>query len=83
MIVEIHQPEIERLIEQRMASGAFHDVEEVLPHALTAAPFPAAPAVESSGRTGADLIAAMQRIPYPEIDIEPLRPQMPVHEPAF
>ena len=33
MSVKIHQPEIEALIEERMASGAFHDVEEVLIHA--------------------------------------------------
>jgi len=40
MSVEIHQPEIEALIQQRMASGAFQDVEEVLLHALKSAPFP-------------------------------------------
>jgi hypothetical protein len=40
MSVVIHQPEIEALIEQRMASGAFHDVEEVLLHALKSAPIP-------------------------------------------
>jgi hypothetical protein len=40
MSVEIHQPEIEALIEQRMASGAFNDVEEVLIHALKSAPLP-------------------------------------------
>ena len=38
MSVEIHQPEIEALIDQRMASGSFHDVEEVLIYALKAAP---------------------------------------------
>jgi hypothetical protein len=49
MSVEIHQPEIEALIEQRMASGAFQDVEEVLIHALKSAP--ALPAVPSKDRT--------------------------------
>ncbi len=34
MTIEIHQPEIEALIQQRLQSGAFHDVEEVLLHAL-------------------------------------------------
>jgi len=38
MSVEIHQPEIEALIQQRMASGAFQDVEEVLLYALKSAP---------------------------------------------
>ena len=40
MSVEIHQPEIEALIQQRMASGAFQDVEAMLLHALKSAPIP-------------------------------------------
>ncbi len=43
MTIEIHQPEIEALIQQHMASGAFHDVEEVLLYALKSAPQPSAP----------------------------------------
>jgi hypothetical protein len=35
MTIEIHRPEIEALIQQRLQSGAFLDVEEVLLHALT------------------------------------------------
>jgi hypothetical protein len=42
MTIEIHQPEIEALIEQRMASGAFQDVEEMLLYALKSAPVPSA-----------------------------------------
>ena len=42
MSLEIHQPEIEALIQQRMASGAFHDVEDLLLHALKCAPIPEA-----------------------------------------
>ena len=42
MSVIIHEPEIEALIEQRMASGAFPSVEAVLLHALKSAPVPAA-----------------------------------------
>ena len=38
MTIEIHQPELEALIQQRMASGAFHDVEDVLIYALKSAP---------------------------------------------
>jgi hypothetical protein len=40
MIVEIRQAETEALIEQRMASGAFHDIEAVLLYALRTAPPP-------------------------------------------
>lgn len=38
MSVIIHEPEIEALIEERMATGAFSSVEAVLLHALKAAP---------------------------------------------
>ena len=41
MSVIIHQPEIEALIQQRLDTGAFHDVEDVLLHALKSAPIPA------------------------------------------
>ncbi|ADW69323.1 hypothetical protein [Granulicella tundricola] len=38
MTIEIHQPELEALIQQRMASGHFQDVEDVLIQALKLAP---------------------------------------------
>ncbi len=34
MNIEIHQPELEALIQQRMATGRFRDVEDVLFQAL-------------------------------------------------
>jgi hypothetical protein len=40
MTIEIIHPETQALIEQRMASGAFYDVEEVLLQALRSAPSP-------------------------------------------
>jgi len=40
MTIEIHEPELEVLIAQHMKTGAFRDVEEVLLHALRAAPPP-------------------------------------------
>jgi len=40
MTIEIHQPEIEALIQQRLQSGAFHDVEAVLLHALRTSELP-------------------------------------------
>ncbi len=80
MSVEIDQPEIEALIEQRIASGHFQDAEEVLLFALRSAPFPNA---ASAGRTGAEIVAAMQAMPYKDVDLEPLRPQLPVRDAAF
>ncbi len=38
MTIEIHEPELEALIEQRMASGRFQNVEDVLLSALKSAP---------------------------------------------
>ena len=38
MIVEIHKPELENLIRERMASGEFQNVEDVLIQALKALP---------------------------------------------
>jgi hypothetical protein len=72
MTIEIHTPELEALIMQRMKSGGFHNVEEVLLQALKASP----PIVEQGGRTaeprtGADLIGALQASPHRELDIEP------------
>jgi hypothetical protein len=38
MIIEIHKPELEDLIRERMASGEFQTVEDVLIQALKASP---------------------------------------------
>ena len=37
MNIEIHQPELETLIQERMASGRFRDVEDILLQALKCA----------------------------------------------
>ena len=34
MNIDIHQPELKAMIQQRMATGRFRDVEDVLLHAL-------------------------------------------------
>ncbi len=41
MTIEIHQPELEALIRDRMASGHFASVEDALRQALETAPSPA------------------------------------------
>ena len=81
MNIEIHQPELEALIQQRMASGAFHDVEDALIYALKAAPLPRVATRQTCTGTGLDLLAAMQAMPFKdEIDIEPSRPHMLVRD---
>jgi len=39
--------------------------------------------VERPERTGAELVAAMQAMPYQDVDIEPLRPHMVVRDSEF
>jgi membrane-anchored protein YejM (alkaline phosphatase superfamily) len=78
MTIEIHRPELEARIIERMKSGEFKDIEDVIMQALMSAPFPAQDAA-----TGADLVAAMQASPYREIDIQPLRNSLPVRDVTF
>jgi hypothetical protein len=59
------QTDLESLIMEHMKIGGFHNVEDVLMHALQTSPVTdAKPAVGAKDRTGADLIAAMQSSPY-------------------
>ncbi len=69
MTIEIHRPELEALIIQRMKSGGFHDVEDALFEALKMSPPIEEPLHEK--RTGADLLAALQASPYRDFEIEP------------
>jgi hypothetical protein len=64
MTIEIHRPELEALILERMKSGAFQNVEDVLMQALKSAPPPAegAGGPEERAHTGAELVAAMQNL---------------------
>lgn len=77
-MIEIREPEIEALIMQRLQRGAFQNIEEVLYQALTEAPLPrkALPVL-----TTADMLAAFQRSPYKEVDLEPERTAMAISDP--
>ena len=79
MTIEIHRPELEALIIERLRSGAFESLEDVLLQALQGSPVP--PKKET--RTGADLVAAMQTSPCKDMDLEPTRGAMPVREITF
>ena len=78
MTIEIHRPELEALIIERMQRGGFEDIEDVIMQALKSAPFPA----QDAG-TGADLVAAMRASPFREIDIQPPRTSLPVRDVTF
>jgi len=85
MTIEIHRPELEALIIERLKSGVFEDIEDVLMQALRSAPVPAQKPIqeEEATATGATLIAAMQASPYREIDLQPTRDCMPVRDVTF
>jgi len=70
MTIEITSPDVEALIQQYMQAGGFKTPEDLIRVVLRSS------APET--RTGADLIAALQACPYPEVDIEPSRVPSPV-----
>jgi Arc/MetJ-type ribon-helix-helix transcriptional regulator len=70
MTIEITSPDVEALIQQRMRTGAFKSPEDLIRAALRSS--------ASETRTGADLIAALQECPHPEVDIEPSRIPSPL-----
>jgi hypothetical protein len=87
MTIEIQRPELEALINERMKTGAFKNVEDVLMQALKTSP---APDKEDAGRSHAnssamraELVEAMQASPFKEIVLEPGRERMPVRDAGF
>ena len=84
MTIEIHKPELEALIRERMKRGAFQNVEDVLMQALKSSAGEAAGQPDETFiHTGADLVAAMQASPYKEIDLETGRDRLPVRDVSF
>jgi Arc/MetJ-type ribon-helix-helix transcriptional regulator len=73
MTIEI-APELEEIIQQRLDTGKYRDVADVLEQAVLS--LPTAGTVASGrliqgmrGMTGADLVAVMQRSPHKEIEL--------------
>jgi hypothetical protein len=87
MTIEICKPELEALIRERMKSGTFDNVEDVLIQALKSSPLQSVkgtdPSDETPIPTGAALIKAMQASPYKEIVFEPMRERLPVRDVVF
>jgi hypothetical protein len=69
MTIEIHQPELKALIQERMAAGNFVSVEEFLRQALETE----TPLRENADNrpflSGADLGAAPMRMPHNDVDV--------------
>ena len=70
MTIEITSPEVEALIQQRMKAGSFKSPEDLIRAALRSPP--------PDARTGAELVAALQACPFPEVDLEPSRVPSPL-----
>ena len=84
MTIEIHRPELEALIQERMQEGAFESVEDVLLQALKTVPAPSRQdSAPYESCTGADLVAAMQASPDKEISLDPSRHRMPLRDVDF
>jgi hypothetical protein len=87
MTIEIQRPELEALIYERMKSGAFQSIEDVLMEALKVSSGKgekgAAGSDDRSSAMGAELVEAMQASPFKEIELEPGREHMPVRDIGF
>jgi hypothetical protein len=87
MTIEIQRPELEALILERMKSGFYQSVEDVLLHALKLPLLPvnesAGPRTEKVSVMGNELIQAMQASPYKDIYLERGGESMPVRDVAF
>lgn len=87
MTIEIHKPELEALILERMKKGAFRNIEDALLQALKSSHLPteqdAQPPNGPPALTGADLVAVMQSSPSKEICLEPTRERLPVRDVEF
>lgn len=83
MNIEIHQPEVEALIQHRLTAGGFDTIEEVLLQALQDVPLPSQrPSQMASGLTGAEIITAFQRCPVKDFNFDPEPLYSPISDPV-
>lgn len=67
MTIEIHQPELEALIQERLRSGDFQDVNELLTRAILALPEASARKPESKPRKR--LVEVLMSAPFAGSDL--------------
>lgn len=71
MTIEIHRPELEALIRERMSSGAFHDLEDVLLQALQSSPPGPAPSDKPRRPPGRKSLAQLfADSPFKGLDVD-------------
>lgn len=80
MMIEIHEPKVEALLEKWMETGRFQRAEDAIATALETAPIPEPVIQPLSGKTGADLFEALRKCPYPDFMAEPEKIYMPVRD---
>lgn len=86
MTIEIDEPELQEILQQRLSTGSFRDLADVVGQALRSSPPVSSTQRATTGRsefTGADLIAAMQACPHPDFEMEQPRYASPVRDIAF
>ena len=70
MTIEIHRPELEALIRERMKTGAFHNVEDVLMQALTSSQPPSAGNNGQRAKGRKSLAQLFAESPFKGLDID-------------
>lgn len=72
MMIEIHSPETEAIIRQRMIAGGFPNAEEVIIQALKSSPPPEAPAAPARRRPAArkSLAQLFADSPFKGLDLD-------------
>lgn len=70
MMIEIHKPEVEALINQRLRSGAFKDAEDVIMQALKSSPDTPATATPRRPEGRKSLAQLFAESPFKGLDID-------------
>jgi hypothetical protein len=70
MTIEIHRPELEALIRERMKSGAFQNIEDVLMDALKSSPEGTPPARRRRPEGRKSLAQLFAESPFKGLDID-------------
>jgi putative addiction module CopG family antidote len=79
--MEVHlSPEQEAFIQQRVRTGRFATADKAVQEAVCLLEEQEGCGAASNSMMGSALVAAMQASPYKDIDLEPKRPHLPVHD---
>lgn len=77
MTIQVHKPELTTLIQEHMAGGAYHDIEEALIHALRFTPIEGATILSRQESAGEDCTTARREASGKDDDVESNREESP------